>query len=237
MTTIPKKRGIHLGIIPDGSRRWAKGKNDSNYDGKQSGEKVDQLLKHVFTNYPQVTDVSIWALSTENLKRQLKDRKLVFNLISKKMVDLMFSPEIFDQQVKVNIIGSRLSELPDDIRNIMNEIVSKTKDHKKKTLNICIGYGGREEILNAVMESSKWLRKNPLIAKVHENVFEKFLLIPKPLDVVIRTGGEKRLSGFMLFQIEYAELFFTDTLWPDFGHQEFDKIMKEFQTRNRRYGK
>ena len=86
------------------------------------------------------------------------------------------------------------------------------------------------------MESSRWLRSNPMIAKLHENIFEGFLMVPRPLDIVIRTGGEKRLSGFMLYQIEYAELFFVDTLWPDFGTKEFDKIMKEFKQRNRRFG-
>ncbi len=87
------------------------------------------------------------------------------------------------------------------------------------------------------MASSRWLRKNPTIAKMHEDVFEKFLMIPKPLDMVIRTGGEKRLSGFMLYQIEYAELFFIDALWPDFTTKEVDNIMKQFNERHRRFGR
>jgi undecaprenyl diphosphate synthase len=104
-------------------------------------------------------------------------------------------------------------------------------------LNLCIGYGGRQEILDAVMSSMKWLRKNPRVAKLHEKVFERHLMIPRPLDVVIRTGGEKRLSGFMLYQIEYAELFFIDTLWPEFSLGELDSILREFSARDRRFGK
>ena len=87
------------------------------------------------------------------------------------------------------------------------------------------------------MASSIWLRKNPTIAKKHEIVFDKFLMIPNHLDIVIRTGGEKRLSGFMLYQIEYAELFFIDALWPDFTTKEVDKIMKQFDERRRRFGR
>ncbi len=142
------------------------------------------------------------------------------------------------KKVKVNVVGSRLSDVPQSVKDLAAEIVAKTKECEEGTvLNLCIGYGGRQEILNAVMEASKWLRKKPLIKRLHENVFERFLLMPRPLDIMIRTGGEKRLSGFMLYQIEYAELFFTDTLWPDFSKKEFDKIMKEFSERDRRFGK
>ena len=151
--------------------------------------------------------------------------------------DLLRYCETYEKGIRVNVIGSRWGEMPPEIRDVARDVVVKTKDNKGPTLNLCIGYGGREEILNAVMEASKWIRKNPLIAKLHENVFEKFLLVPKSLDIVIRTGGEKRLSGFMLYQIEYAELFFTDTLWPVFSTRELDKIMKQFKERDRRFGR
>jgi len=237
MGTNRQGKGIHLGIIPDGSRRWAKMKRIKNYDGRQSGEMMDKIVRHVFDKHPEVSDLSIWALSTENMERAEEDKELIYRLLKRKMKDLLCSPETQEQNIKVNIVGSRLGEMPPDIRELAQAIVLETKDHKGGTLNICIGYGGREEILNAVMEASKWLRKKTLIEKLHQNVFERFLLIPKPLDIMIRTGGEKRLSGFMLYQIEYAELFFTDTLWPDFTTGELDKIMKEFSERNRRFGR
>ncbi|MCK4531908.1 MAG: di-trans,poly-cis-decaprenylcistransferase, partial [Candidatus Aenigmarchaeota archaeon] len=142
-----------------------------------------------------------------------------------------------NKAIKVNVVGSAWEELPRNVRDMAREVVSKTNKNKGPILNLCIGYGGRQEILDAVMSASKWLRKNPTIAKIHESMFEKHLMIPKPLDIVIRTGGEKRLSGFMLYQIEYAELFFTDTLWPDFSVEELDMIMKELKERHRRFGK
>jgi undecaprenyl diphosphate synthase len=141
------------------------------------------------------------------------------------------------KEIRVKAIGSRWGDMPQDVRDAANDVVSLTKNNTGPVLNLCIGYGGREEILDATMAASRWLRKNPTIAKLHSSIFEKHLLIPRPLDIVIRTGGEKRLSGFMLYQIEYAELFFTDTLWPDFSREELDSIMGEFRERNRRFGR
>jgi undecaprenyl diphosphate synthase len=232
-----KNRGIHIGIIPDGSRRWAKSNMIRKYDGRKSGEVMDRIVRHIFDKHPDVGEVTIWALSTDNLGRPEKDKELVYGLLTSKMKDLLLYSGIEDKGIKVNIVGSRLGEMPPAVREIARDVVAKTKGNTCRTLNICIGYGGRDEILNAVMESSKWLRKNPLIKKVHENVFEKFLMIPRPLDVLIRTGGERRLSGFMLYQVEYAELFFTDTLWPDFSTNELDRVLREFSKRDRRFGK
>ena len=237
METNKQGRGIHLGIIPDGSRRWAKMKGIKSYNGRESGEIMDNIVQHVFEKHPEVSDLSIWVLSTANLRRPEKDTKLVYELLKWKMKDLLCNPEIYENGIKVNVVGLRWGEIPPEIREVAQAIVSETENHKGPALNICIGYGGKEEILNAVTGMSEWLRKNPSEKKLRENVFERFLLISKPLDIVIRTGGEKRLSGFMLYQIEYAELFFTDTLWPDFTTRELDKIMKEFSERDRRFGR
>jgi len=231
------KTNIHIGIIPDGSRRWAIKNKTSKGDWSQAGKTTEKIVKHVLTKYPEITELSLWAMSTKNIDRDDYSRNLVYSMLEGKFKDLLESPFIYDEKIKVNVVGSRLPEIPKRVRDLVDKTVEITKNHTgRKTLNICLGYGGKEEILDAVMSSSRWLRKNPTIAKLHESVFEKNLLIPKPLDIVIRTGGEKRLSGFMLYQIEYAELFFTDTLWPDFTTKELDKIMKEFSERERRFG-
>jgi len=234
---LKEKRGIHVGIIPDGSRRWAKQNRIEEYDGRQSGETMDELVRHIFTEYPEVSELSVWAMSTENLQRSDEDKELVYGLLKNKINDLLSYSEVSWKGIRINVVGSGWSKMPSEIRDAGHTIIEKTKNNKGPILNLCIGYGGKQEILDAVMASSKWLRKNPTIAKLHEEVFEKFLMVPKPLDIVIRTGGEKRLSGFMLYQIEYAELFFTDTLWPDFTTKEFDDILQEFNRRDRRFGK
>jgi undecaprenyl diphosphate synthase len=231
------EKGLHLGIMPDGSRRWAQKKDITNYDGGRSGEVADTIVRHVFKKYPEVSDLSIWALSTENLQRSETDKKLVYRLLIQKMKDLLDNPQIYGKNIKVKVIGSRWREIPSRIKNLAQALTTKTEDYEGATLNICIGYGGKEEILNAAIGASNWVRENPLETKLWKNIFEKFLLISKPLDIVIRTGGEKRLSGFMLYQIEYTELFFSDTLWPDFTTKELDEIMLEFSERNRRFGK
>ena len=238
MNTNSHRHGIHIGIIPDGSRRWAEKNKIKNYDGSQSGDVVETIVTHIFKKYNDVTDISVWALSTENMKRPQEQKEHIYKILEREFNTLKEKQIIYKRGIKVNVIGSRFGEVPEKVRNIVLDVLDKTKDHHKgRNLNICIGYGGKEEILEAVMASSKWLRKNPTMAKMHEGVFEKFLMMPKPLDIVIRTGGEKRLSGFMLYQIEYAELFFIDTLWPDFTTKEVDKIMKEFNERRRRFGR
>ena len=216
------ENGIHIGIIPDGSRRWAKKNRIKQYDGRQSGNVMERIVVRLFEKYPYIKEVSIWAISTENLERPQEQKENVYRVLEWEFEKLDKNPIIYEKDIRVSIIGSRFGELPEALRNKLIRIVDKTKQHKSRNLNVCIGYGGRQEILDAVMASSKWLRKNPTIAKLHEDVFERFLLVPKPLDILIRTGGEKRLSGFMLYQIEYAELFFTETLWPDFSTQELD---------------
>ncbi|MBN2330621.1 MAG: di-trans,poly-cis-decaprenylcistransferase [Candidatus Aenigmarchaeota archaeon] len=238
MVSKEARKGIHLGIIPDGSRRWSRKNNIALGDWRKSGQTVDDIITHVFTKHPEVAEFSIWAMSTENVDRDDYSRNLVYSLLEGKMKDLLVNPLVDEKKLKVNIVGSRLGDAPRAVRDLAAELVDKTRNNNGgRTLNICIGYGGRAEILNAVMESSKWMRKNPLIAKLHQNVFERHLMIPRPLDILIRTGGEKRLSGFMLYQVEYAELFFTDTLWPDFSTEELDSILKEFKERERRFGK
>jgi undecaprenyl diphosphate synthase len=230
------KEGLHIGIIPDGSRRWSR-KNDI-FDWRAPGEAVDKLVRNLFFNYPEVSEISIWALSTENLDRNTKDKNLVYAVINNKIKDLIkFTRGKGKESLRIRVIGSRWGELPKHVKETALEAVEESKNNTGPVLNLCIGYGGKEEILEAAMASSKWFRKNPTIAKMHKNVFEKFLLVPKPLDMVIRTGGERRLSGFMLYQIEYAELFFSDTLWPDFSTQELDNIMEKFRERERRFGK
>lgn len=238
MVSKQRRKGIHLGIIPDGSRRWSKRHNIALGDWSKSGQTVDDIITHVFTKHPEVEEFSIWAMSTENVDRDDYSRNLVYSLLEGKLKDIIANPLVDEKKLKVNIVGSRLGDAPKTVRDLASKLTDKTKVYEGgKVLNICIGYGGREEILNAVMESSKWLRKNPLIAKLHQNVFERHLMIPRPLDIVIRCGGERRLSGFMLYQVEYAELFFTDTLWPDFSTKELDSILKEFNDRDRRFGK
>ncbi|UCC91277.1 MAG: di-trans,poly-cis-decaprenylcistransferase [Candidatus Aenigmatarchaeota archaeon] len=233
------KKGLHLGIIPDGSRRWGR-RNDKppSWDGKESGEKVREILLYVLENYPEITEVTVWAMSTENFKRNTADRERVFSLVEDGIRRLLLEDErMRKEQVRIKFFGSKLEEIPKSLRNLIKKSTEATRHYKGGQLNVALGYGGKFEIVLAAISLAKKLNEMSVLKNISEKVFEKFLMIPRPLDLIIRTGGEKRLSGFMLYQAEYAELFFLDTLWPDFTTRELDDIMKEFKSRQRRFGK
>ncbi len=233
------KKGLHLGIIPDGSRRW--GRNNAkppSWDGKESGEKVREIVLHVLENYPEITEVTVWAMSTENFNRNTTDRERVFSLVEEGLRRLLLEDErMRKERVRIKFFGSKLEDIPKSLRNLIKKSTEATRHYKRGQLNVALGYGGKFEIVLAAISLAKKLNEMSVLKNISEKVFEKFLMIPRPLDLIIRTGGEKRLSGFMLYQAEYAELFFLDTLWPDFTTREFDRIMEEFRSRQRRFGR
>jgi undecaprenyl diphosphate synthase len=236
-----KKEGLHIGIIPDGSRRWGrKNLKSPSWNGEESGDEVKAILLHILKNYPEITEVTVWAMSTDNFKRNETDKKRVLSLIENLIEKLMKDETVNMKKIKVNFFGNKFDEIPQSLMGAIKRSMELTKDNEKLKLNIGLGYGGKFEIVMAAINLAKKINERSLIKNLKdmsEKVFERFLMIPRPLDLIIRTGGEKRLSGFMLYQAEYAELFFVDTLWPDFSTKEFDMIMNEFRQRERRFGK
>jgi len=226
---------LHVGIIPDGSRRWGRREGrPPNWDGAESGAKVEEILSHIGESCHEIDEVTIWALSTENLNRVDGDRRKVFAIVSRMLADRA----VFARAgAKVRFLGTRLAEIPHELCQAIGEVEAETRHHARLKLNVGFGYGGREEILAVVARLLDERGANGGCAPFDAAEFERFLMVPRPLDMVIRTGGEQRLSGFMLYQVEYAELFFTPTLWPDFSIGEFDAMLAEFRQRERRFGK
>jgi undecaprenyl diphosphate synthase len=228
--------GLHIGIIPDGNRRWAREQGLDDWKGhEEGGKRVEELARHIIKNYPEVKSVTFWAFSSENFKRSLAERKEIFRLIKEHIERLMKSEEIHENQVKIRVVGSEFDDVPDSLKKVAGQAMDLTKDYSKKILNIAVGYGGKRDINNAVYRMANWLLKagksiNPV------KVFESFLEVKEPFDMIIRTGGEKRLSGFGSYNLDYAELFFVDKYWPDVHAEDFDKLMEEFKERERRYG-
>jgi tritrans,polycis-undecaprenyl-diphosphate synthase [geranylgeranyl-diphosphate specific] len=235
------EKGLHVGIIPDGSRRWGrKNLKTPSWNGIESGEKVKEILTHILENYPEINELTIWAMSTENFKRNGKDKERVLNLIENMAKSLIGKSIIHEKRIKINFFGTKFEDIPQSLKDLIKRATEETKKYKVKKLNIGLGYSGKYEIVLAAINLAKKIQDKSLLKSmtdIPEKVFERFLMVPKPLDLIIRTGGEKRLSGFMLYQAEYAELFFVDALWPDFSTNEFDKIMEEFRRRERRFGK
>ena len=228
MTNFPK----HVALIMDGNRRWARLHNLPQLEGHRLGEETIEPIidRAIELGIPYLT---FWAFSTENWGRQKREVDFLLNLYRHnldKHVD-----NFHRKRVCLNIIGN-LDQFPKDIVAKTKNWMAKTKNNKSITVNVALGYGGRDEIVRAV---NKWKTDTKSKLDLTKEVFAGYFDTagqPDP-DLLIRTGGEKRLSGFLLWQLEYAELYFTDVLWPDFTPKEFDKAIEFYQSRHRRFGK
>ncbi len=233
------KKRLNIGIIPDGNRRWAAERGLPVREGHREGAKrAKAIMTHILDRYKsEIKSVTIWAFSSENFGRNAKERKEIFDIVRENLHELMKDKRMVKNKVRVNIVGTRLDKTPASLKETAMQTVELTKDYGKHILNIALGYGGRFEIMKAAMRLAQRLKEKPFIKELTEETFEKFLDIKEPLDILIRTGGEHRLSGFMLYQAAYSELFFIDKLWPDFTVRDFDMVMEEFRLRERRFGK
>ena len=220
----------HVAIIMDGNGRWGLKKKGSRNYGHLKGIKTEEkVIKcSIKKNIPYLT---LYTFSTENWKRPESEINFLFDLIRKSLKKKL--KNIVKQGIKVNIIGEKKG-LPKDIKRIVKLIEKKTLRNKKITLNLALNYGSKEEIINAC---KKFINKSD--KKINIRDFEKELYtnnIPDP-DILIRTGGTKRLSNFLLWQLAYTEIFFVDKLWPDFRENDFKKIVKKFFSIKRNFGK
>jgi undecaprenyl diphosphate synthase len=221
----------HVAIIMDGNGRWAAKHSMSRSDGhKRGAEVIEPLLDKA--NELGVEAVSLYAFSTENWKRPASEIKSLWNLLayffSCKMNILM------EKDVKV-IHSGFTTKLPVRVKNIINNVVQKTSQNKGVILNLCINYGGKQEIIYAI---NNWFANKRGKSQLTEKKFEKYLFtygLPE-IDLLIRTGGEFRISNFLLWQIAYSEIIFMDVLWPDFDPDQLQEAVDEYNKRKRRFG-
>lgn len=224
-----KRLPRHIGFIMDGNGRWAKERRrPRTYGHSKAVGNVTEIVEYCFKRGIEV--VSLFAFSTENWKRPKEEVETLFGLIKKYFTKHI--KKILKEGVRLEVMGD-LSKLPPDIQEDIKKSVDSTKDNDKRVLNIGINYGGRSEIVSAV---------NKLIASGAENVteeaFERELYthrLPDP-DIVVRTSGEMRISNFMLYQMAYSELYFTDKFWPDFHKEDVEDVLEEYANRQRRFG-
>ena len=220
----------HVAIIMDGNGRWGlKKKGSRNYGHLKGIKTVEAVIKYSLIQ--KIPHLTLYTFSTENWKRPDSEISFLFDLIRKSLKKKI--KKIIKQGIKVKIIGQK-KELPKDIIEIVKLIEEKTLNNKRITLNLALNYGSKEEIINAC--KSLVLKKSK---KINASNFEKELYtknIPDP-EILIRTGGTKRLSNFLLWQLAYTEIFFVDKLWPDFNEGDFNKIINEFYNIKRNFGK
>lgn len=217
----------HVGIIMDGNRRWAKERGKKSIDGHLAGaNNIMELAKHVFAT--GVKYLSIYAFSTENFNRSEEEVGYLMGLIIKFFNER--AKELDENNIKIVFSGKR-ERLKSNVWQCICKVMEMTKNNTGGVLNVCLNYGGRAEIIDAV----KKLKDSDL--EINEENFAKCLYQDLPdLDFVIRTSGEMRISNFMLWQISYAELYFPKVYFPDFNNDEFDKALEDYSNRHRRFG-
>ena len=217
----------HVAFIMDGNGRWGKKRNKGRNFGHLKGvETVKKIVKATIKiGIPVVT---FYVFSTENWKRPKSEINFLFKLIINYFKREQKS--VKSNGIKINIIGQS-AKLPGRIKKVLNEISNLTKDNKKIIVNLAINYGSKNEIVEAVKKTVKKNKITP--SSIEKNLYTKNLLNP---DILIRTGGHKRLSNCMLWQLAYAEIYFLDKLWPDFNEKDLRKIVKNFANIKRNFG-
>ncbi len=234
------KKPEHVAIILDGNRRWASDNALISWMGHRHGaDKVDELLDWcIQLDFKFIT---LYAFSTENFRRPHEEVEELMKLIEEKMLSLLDNKAIHENKIKVKVIGRR-DLLPKSIQDAIERVEEKTKDYPDRLLNMALAYGGRAEIVDATKEIAKKAVKGEINPdKINEKIFEKYLYtahMPKQdADLIIRTSGEERLSGFLSWQSAYSELCFVDVNWPDFRLIDLLRAVRTYQKRKRRFGK
>lgn len=234
MSTAPIN---HLAIIMDGNRRWAKKHNLITRKGHQEGtETVRRLIQYCLER--KIKMVSVYAFSLENFQRDPEEVRNIFKIFGKAAEKAL--PHLLKAGIKVLFIGDKRA-FPSDVRATIERVETSTKDGSHLQLNILFCYGGRQEILSAVKHIIEDVKIGKLTQKeiVNDALFRDYLWtheIPDP-DLIIRTGGIKRLSNFLTYQTTYSELYFTDRLWPDLTAKDLDAALEDYTKRKRNFGK
>jgi tritrans,polycis-undecaprenyl-diphosphate synthase [geranylgeranyl-diphosphate specific] len=229
----------HIAIILDGNRRWASQKILNPWFGHEKGaEKVEELLDWCLKL--DVKSITIYAFSTENFRRSKGEVEEIMRIAEEEFRGILTDERIHRNKVRVKFIG-RASLLPESLQKLTAEVEAATQGYDKHFLNIAFAYGGRAEIVDAAKKIAEKVQEGELVPeKVDERMFEQYLYtshMPKQdPDLIIRTSGEERLSGFLLWQSAYSELCFLDVYWPDFRVIDLLRAVRTFQKRKRRFG-
>jgi undecaprenyl diphosphate synthase len=237
ITTINTKQlPKHIAIIMDGNGRWAKQKGMLRAFGHENGTKSVRETVEACAEIG-IENLTLYAFSTENWNRpKIEVQTLMRLLISSLKKEMKTLQKI---NIKLNAIGN-LDALPRKVYKELNDVIDKTKNHNRMTLTLAVSYGSRDEIVQAVKEISNKVKNNIISPEIiDEYIINQHLYTQNlpDVDLLIRTSGEQRISNFLLWQIAYAELYFTDVLWPDFSKEDLYKAIVDYQNRERRFGK
>jgi undecaprenyl diphosphate synthase len=226
----------HLAIIMDGNGRWAEKKGKNRIQGHSHGVKAVQEVVEEAVQL-KIEHLTLYAFSTENWSRPQEE----IGVLMKLLVSTLKSEfeKLLKNRIKLNVIGN-LHQLPKIVQKELLYVVEKTQNNNEMTLTLALSYGGREELANALKQLAIKVKNNIISPeKIDQFIINEHLYTQNlpDVDLLIRTSGEKRISNFLLWQIAYAELYFTKVLWPDFTKKHLHKALTNYQKRERRFGK
>jgi tritrans,polycis-undecaprenyl-diphosphate synthase [geranylgeranyl-diphosphate specific] len=228
----------HVAIIMDGNRRFASELGLPPNTGHLFGrDKLEEVLEWCFDL--GIRNLTVYAFSTENFDRESSEVRTLMNLCKRELERASKDSRIHKNEVRIRVLG-RLDTLPQDISESAQYVMDETKDYDNYSFNIALAYGGREEIIQAIQKIANDVKDGKLsIEEIKEPIVSKYLYtngIPDP-DIILRTSGEERISNFLLWQLAYSELYFSDVYWPAFQKRDFLKAIRTCQRRKRRFGK
>jgi tritrans,polycis-undecaprenyl-diphosphate synthase [geranylgeranyl-diphosphate specific] len=230
----------HIAIILDGNRRWAKYRLWGNKEGHDVGaDKAEELLNWIHDLRIKIT--TLFVLSTENLNRREHEIDNIYSLLEQKLEKLYRDSRIHERRMKIKGIGST-EILPDSLKHIISKLEVSTEHYNTMFLNIAVAYGGQQELVDAIKKISNMVKIGTIgVNDIDERLIESCLytshLPQSEPDLILRTSGEKRLSGFLIWQSAYSELVFMDVFWPEFRKIDLMRAIRTYQSRLRRYGK
>lgn len=227
----------HVAIIMDGNRRFAKEMDLDVTKGHTHGrDKLEEVLDWCLEL--NIKYLTVYAFSTENFNRSGSEVKILMNMFEENLKKAAQEDRVHRNKVRINVIGDR-SILPNNVKESIEYAEEKTKNYNEYHLTLAIGYGGREEIINAIKNIAHKVKQGDIEAEqIDENMFCEHLYtseLPDP-DLILRTSGEERISNFLLWQMAYSELYFADIYWPSFRKIEFLRAIRSYQIRQRRFG-
>jgi undecaprenyl diphosphate synthase len=235
---ISDKQIVHIAIIPDGNRRWARKHGKQTIEGHKVGiDKIEEVAK--WAHEHKIKHISFWGFSTDNNKR---DKEEIEELM--KLFDFKFSvllKRLFEQKngpkIKLKFYGN-IKKLPENLIKKIKEVENETKNNNEVFVNILLNYGGKDEVFDCVKKVAEDYKNNKINEINEEEILKRLWTgeLPNP-DIIIRTSGEARLSGLFPLQSGYSELFFVYKLWPEFSKEDFETIIEDFNNRHRRFGK
>ncbi|MBW2976040.1 di-trans,poly-cis-decaprenylcistransferase [Candidatus Woesearchaeota archaeon] len=231
------KNPEHIAVILDGNRRYARKKGLNPWDGHRLGaDKVKDILQ--WCRDLGIKELTLYTFSVDNFNRPEQEKNAIFAVFKKGIEGLNKNyKKLNEYGVQVNFIG-RLNMFPEDIQKEMHEVMEKTKNNTKSRLNIAIAYSSKAEITDSLKKIIKKLKNNEIKEEdINEKMVNDNLYLSSAPDILIRPGGEKRLSDFLLWQSAYTELFFVDKLWPEFTQEDLVNVIEQFKKRERRFGR